>query len=75
MDCCKLCFNKLDLIQVPVLVLQGGKDTKDALTRSKIYARLTPQAELKIIAHGKDGLPESCTSEIAKELKRFIKKS
>lgn len=71
----ELLQDKLDLIQVPVLVLQGAKDTPDALTRSKIFARLTPQAELKIIAHGEDNLPQSCTSDIAKEIRGFIKRS
>ena len=70
----ELLQDKLDLIQIPVLILQGGKDTPDALTRSKIYARLTPQAELKIIAHGKDSLPQSCTSDVVKEIKGFIKR-
>ncbi|MDY6901605.1 MAG: alpha/beta hydrolase [Cyanobacteriota bacterium] len=71
----ELLQDKLDLIQVPVLVLQGAKDTPDALTRSKIFARLTPQAELKMIAHGKDCLPQSCTSDVVKEIRYFIKKS
>ena len=70
----ELLQDKLDLIQVPVLVLQGAKDTPDALTRSKIFARLTPQAELKIIAHGEDNLPQSCPSDVAQEIKGFIKK-
>ena len=45
----ELLQEKLDLIQIPVLILQGGKDTPDALTRSQIYAKLTPQGKLKII--------------------------
>ena len=70
----ELLQDKLDLIQVPVLVLQGGKDTPDALTRSKIYARITPQAQLKIIDRGEDNLPQSCPSDVAQEIKGFIKK-
>lgn len=70
----ELLQDKLDLIQIPVLVLQGGKDAPDALTRSKIYARLTPQAELKIIAHGEDNLPQSCNSVVAGEIRDFIKR-
>ena len=69
----ELLQDKLDLIQIPVLVLQGGKDSADAITRSKIYGRLTPQAELKIIAHGEDNLPQSCTSVVAEEIRDFIK--
>ncbi len=70
----ELLQDKLDLIQIPVLVLQGGKDAPDALKISKVYARLTPQAELKIIAHGEDNLPLSCTSVVAEEIRDFIKK-
>lgn len=70
----ELLQEKLDLIQIPVLVLQGGKDTPDALTRSKIYARLTPQAELKMIAHGEDDLPQSCASIVAEEIRGFLNK-
>jgi len=71
----ELLQDKLDLIQVPVLILQGGKDKPDALTRSKIYARLTPQADLKIIAGGEDNLPQSRTSDVVKEIRYFIKNS
>ncbi|MEO1430740.1 MAG: alpha/beta hydrolase [Cyanobacteria bacterium J06633_8] len=70
----ELLQDKLDLIQIRVFVLQGGKDTPDALTRSKIYARLTPQAELKMIAHGEDNLPQSCASIVAEEIRDFLKR-
>lgn len=69
----ELLQNKLDLIQIRVLILQGGKDESDALTRSKIYARITPRAELKIIERGEDNLPQSSISDVAKEIKSFIK--
>ena len=69
----ELLQDKLDLIQIPVLILQGEKDQPDALTKSKIYARTTPQAKLKIIAHGKDNLPQECTSVVAEEISDFMK--
>ena len=71
----ELLQDKLDLIQIPVLVLQGEKDTPDALTRSKIFARLTPQAKLKIIADAEDNLPQSWTHDVVKEIRYFLKKS
>jgi haloalkane dehalogenase len=64
---------KLDLLQIPVLILQGEKDTPEALTRSKIYARLIPQAQLKMIDYGEDSLPQSSASDVAKEIKSFVK--
>ncbi len=69
----ELLQDKLDLIQIPVLILQGGKDKPDALTRSNVYAKLTPQAELKIIAHGGDNLPQKCASVVTGEIRDFIK--
>ena len=66
--------DKLDLIQIPVLVLQGGKDAPDALTRSQIYAIVIPQAELKIIDRAGDNLPQKCASDVAKEIRDFIKR-
>ncbi len=71
----ELLQEKLDLIQIPVLILQGGKDTPDALKRSQIYAKLTPQGKLKIIDRGEDNLPQSCASDVAKEIRAFIKKA
>lgn len=69
----ELLQEKLDLIQIPVLILQGGKDTPDALTRSQSYARLIPQSKLKMIDYGEDNLPQSCASDVAKEIRGFIK--
>jgi haloalkane dehalogenase len=69
----ELLQDKLDLIQIPVLILQGEKDAPDALTRSKIYARLTQGAKLKIIADEKDNLPQSSVSVVAGEIRDFLK--
>ncbi|MEB3218271.1 MAG: alpha/beta hydrolase [Nostocales cyanobacterium 94392] len=69
----ELLQDKLDLIQIPVLILQGGKDGENALTRSKIYARLTPQAQMKTIAHSGDNLPQKSASLVAEEIRDFIK--
>jgi haloalkane dehalogenase len=70
----ELLQEKLDLIQIQVLILQGEKDTPDALTKSKIYARLTPQAKLKIIDGAEDNLPQSFPSDVAKEIRNFVKR-
>lgn len=69
----ELLQDKLDLIQIPVLVLQGAKDTSNALKRSNIYARVAPQAELKIIDRLADNLPQKCVSIVAEEICNFIK--
>jgi len=58
---------------VPVFILQGGQDAPDALAKSRVYAQLTPQVELKMIAHAGNDLPESCAGVVAIEIRDFIK--
>jgi haloalkane dehalogenase len=69
----ELLQEKLDFLTVPVLILQGGKDTPDALAKSHQYARLIPQANLKIIAHVGKNLPEKCAAIVAGDIRDFIK--
>jgi pimeloyl-ACP methyl ester carboxylesterase len=68
----ELLNNSLGKLQIPVLILQGGKDTPDALARSQAYSKLIPQAELKIIAHAESNLPQSCVGIVVGEIKEFI---
>jgi pimeloyl-ACP methyl ester carboxylesterase len=68
----ELLQNRLYLTEVGVLILQGGKDRPDALDRSKTYAQLIPNAELKIIAHGEENLAESCAGVVVEEIRSFI---
>ncbi|MBW4617407.1 MAG: alpha/beta hydrolase [Desmonostoc vinosum HA7617-LM4] len=83
---CRLLFNRkqpeieaellqkrLYLMEAPVLILQGGQDTPDALARSKAYSFLTSKAELKMIAHAGNDLPESCAGVVAEDIQEFIK--
>jgi pimeloyl-ACP methyl ester carboxylesterase len=68
----ELLQNRLYTLEIPTLILQGGKDTPDALAKSKNYAKLISQVDLRIIAHGENDLPESCTSVVAEEISEFI---
>lgn len=68
----ELLNNSLLKIEIPVLILQGGKDTPDALARSQAYSKLIPQAELKVIAHAESNLPQSCVGLVVGEVKDFI---
>ena len=69
----ELLHNRFDLINVPVLILQGGKDTDVALALSQAYAQHNPRALLKMIAHGGNDLPESCAELVAEDIRDFIK--
>lgn len=65
--------DKLHLLANPVLILQGGKDTPDALAQSQTYQQRLHQAELKIIPHAGDNLPESCVGLVAEDIQEYVK--
>ncbi|MCP6757397.1 MAG: alpha/beta hydrolase [Fischerella sp. CENA71] len=69
----ELVQDKLDFVTVPILILQGGKDSPDALAKSNNYAKTIPQANLKIIDHVGQNLPEKCAAIVAGEIRDFIK--
>ncbi|MBL1198556.1 MAG: alpha/beta hydrolase [Nostoc sp. GBBB01] len=71
----ELLQKRLYSIEVPVLILQGGQDTPDALAKSQIYAQLTPKVELKMIVHAGNDLPQSCAGDIAMDIREFITES
>ncbi|MBD2354293.1 alpha/beta hydrolase [Tolypothrix sp. FACHB-123] len=65
--------DRLHLLTNSVLILQGGKDTADALAKSKTYKQRLPKAELKIIPHAGDNLPESCVGLVAEDIQEYVK--
>ncbi len=69
----ELLQNRLHLMEVPALILQGGQETSDILAKSQTYAQLIPQAEFKMIAHAGDDLPESYAGFVAGDIQDFIK--
>ncbi|WP_445637209.1 Alpha/beta hydrolase [Nostoc sp. DSM 114161] len=66
---------RLYTIEAPVLILQGGQDTPDALAKTQVYAQLIPKVELKMIAHAGNDLPQSCAGDIAMDIREFIKEN
>ncbi|MCC5637928.1 alpha/beta hydrolase [Nostoc sp. CHAB 5844] len=69
----ELLQDKLHLIEVPVLILQGGQDTSDAVFQSQTYKQLIPQVDFKLVAHAGNDLPEACAGIVAEEVRDFIK--
>jgi pimeloyl-ACP methyl ester carboxylesterase len=69
----ELLENRLAFLMVPVLILQGGKDTQEAIATSQAYAQLIPGANIKMIAHGENNLPQFCTNVVTEEIRDFIK--
>ncbi len=68
----ELLHDRLYSLEMPVLILQGGEDTPDSLAMSKVYSQAS-SSELKIIAHKKSNLPESCAGIVARDIRDFIK--
>jgi pimeloyl-ACP methyl ester carboxylesterase len=68
----ELLHQRLHLMQVPVLILQGGQDLLDAVVRTQTYTQLLRKVELKIIAHGGDDLTDACAGIVAKYIDDFI---
>ncbi|MDH6098540.1 alpha/beta hydrolase [Anabaenopsis sp. FSS-46] len=68
----ELVDKRLHLMKVPVLILQGGQDSLDAVVKTQTYTRLLPQVELKIIAHAGNDLPGSCSGIVIQYIHNFI---
>ncbi|MDB9323341.1 alpha/beta hydrolase [Nodularia spumigena CS-591/04] len=63
---------RLHLMQVPVLILQGGQDLLDAVVKSQTYTQLLPKVALQIIAHAGNDLPGCCPGILARDIQNFI---
>jgi len=68
----ELLQDKLNGIQAPTLILQGGQDEEYAVNASKAYAYFIPKAEYKLIAHGNNQLSNSCTNVVVEDIQDFI---
>lgn len=69
----ELLHDELSFITVPVLILQGEKDSQEAIAMSQLYAEYILHTKLKIIARAEDNLPESCGSVVAGHIRDFFK--
>ncbi|MDZ8054274.1 MAG: alpha/beta fold hydrolase [Aulosira sp. ZfuVER01] len=69
----ELLQNRLHLIEVPTLILQGGKDTPDAITKSQTYAQLIPKVEFKMMSHAGNDILESCVGVVTEDIQEYIK--
>lgn len=68
----ELVQDQLDWLKVPTLILQGGQDTPDAITRSQTYADKSPDAHLQIIDNGGHDLPEALPDVVSRQIHEFI---
>ena len=68
----ELLQDNLEFLKVPTLIIQGRKDGIDAIDRSQIYADNSPQAQLQMINHGGNDLPESLPALVARHITEFV---
>lgn len=68
----ELLENRLYGMMIPTLILQGGEDSQEAVTKSKIYTQSIPGARLQLLAHGGNDLPEICALDVAREIRDFL---
>ncbi|HEY9691612.1 MAG TPA: alpha/beta hydrolase [Oculatellaceae cyanobacterium] len=71
----ELLQEKLESLQVPTLILQGGRDTMSAIAQSKAYADLIPTSEHHIMGVGANDLPQQFPAEVVQYIRDFIKYS
>ncbi|AFZ00691.1 alpha/beta fold hydrolase [Calothrix sp. PCC 6303] len=68
----ELVDNRFNLHQCRTLILHGGKDRQEVFTASQAYTRLISGAKMQIITHGENDLPQSCSGEVAEEIRDFL---
>ena len=68
----ELLDDKLPWLKIPLLVLQGEKDSFAAKFLSQNYAKLAPEAQLKIIFASAYDLPEQQPEELANYIRQFV---
>lgn len=69
----ELLQERLESLQVPTLILQGGNDGNNAITQSKTYANKINHAQLQMIENGGHDLPETSASLVAQSIGEFVK--
>lgn len=70
----ELLQERLEALKVPTLILQGGKDSSNAIAKSQTYANNIPHAQLKIIENGGHDLPETSASLVAQSIGEFVQR-
>ncbi|MGB3509820.1 MAG: alpha/beta hydrolase [Microcoleaceae cyanobacterium] len=68
----ELLAENLAFLKIPILILQGYKDTAMALSMSQSYADFLPLTKLHLINSGGDNLPEEMPDMIVEEICAFL---
>ncbi len=68
----ELLQDRLRWLKIPVLILQTEQDNPTALALNQVYAKLAPEAQLKLLSEGGNDLPEQLPDEMAKYIRQFV---
>lgn len=68
----ELLQGRLQMLKVPTLILQGGKDRSQAIAQSQTYAHNTANSQLQMIENGGHDLPETSASLVARSIGEFV---
>ena len=68
----ELLQEQLEWLNVPTRILQGAKDTPDAIARAQTYGNGIPNADLKMIEQGGNDLPEALPGLVARHIDDFV---
>jgi pimeloyl-ACP methyl ester carboxylesterase len=64
---------RLEWLKVPTLILQGRNDSYSAIASSQTFADKTPEAQLQMIDHGGNDLPEALPELVAQYIDDFVR--
>ena len=70
----ELLQDQLAWLKVPLLVLQGAKDSPEAIACAQTYAQTSPNAQLRMIDFGGNNLPEAFPSLVTQHIHEFVTK-
>ena len=69
----ELLQEQLDNLKVPTLILQGRKDSSEAIARSQLYGESLAIAQLRMVDIAGNDLPEALPGLVAKHIHDFVR--
>lgn len=68
----ELLEEKLPWLKKPTLILQGERDSANAIALNRVYAQILQDAQLKILPNGEDDLSQQLPDEVAECIHEFV---
>lgn len=68
----ELLHDRLNYLPIPVLIMQGQKDTPEAIAISQTFANLTPKSQLEIFPGFDNDIPQKQPDVVAQYIRDFV---